>query len=255
MKRRYYIILAIISYLIFALASTPAAKVISLAQNNFNLPVKFYGVQGSIWNGQADSLLAQNHRIDQLKWSLNPAALLLASISADIQASIKEQNIIGHISVNMNGDIEAKDLRATLSAKDVQQLAAMPFGELDGKFVLNIESLSWPGNGIPDTTGTIKWHQAKLTLVEAVDLGQVIINIKPDDNDGMLIEIENKGGALSINGSIALSDKKQYRLQLDFNPASNANANIKQSLAMFAKRQSNGSYRFKQNGNLNQLGL
>jgi len=255
MKHRYYIILAISSYLFFALASTPAAKVISLAQDNFNLPAKFYGVQGSIWNGRADNLLVQNHRIDQLQWSLNPAALLLANISADIQASIKQQNIIGHVSVNLSGDIEAEDLRTTLSAEDVQQLIALPFGELGGKFVLNIESLTWSGEGIPNATGTIKWRQAKLTLVETVDLGQVLVKINPDDKNGLTIKIENKGGALSIDGNIALSDKKQYKLQLDFNPASNANANIKQSLAMFAKRQSNGSYRFKQNGNLNQLGL
>jgi len=255
MKRRYYIILAISSYLFFALASTPAAKVISLAQNNFNLPAKFYGVQGSIWNGRADNLIVQNHRIDQLKWSLNPAALLLANISADIRASIKEQNIVGHISVNMSGEIQAEDLRATLSAEDVQQLIAMPFGELGGKFVLNIESLNWSGEGIPDTTGTIKWRQARLTLVDTVDLGQVLVKINPDDNNGLLIKVENKGGMLSIDGKLTLSDKKQYKLQLDLNPASNANANIKQSLAMFAKRQSNGSYRFKQNGNLNQLGL
>jgi general secretion pathway protein N len=255
MKQRYYVILALCSYLFFALASTPAAKVISLAQKNFNLPVKIYGVQGSIWNGQADNVLVQQHRIDQLKWSINPASLLLASLSADIQASIKEQNVIGHINVNMSGDIHAEDLRAKLSAADIQQLVAMPFGELGGEFILNIQSLDWSGTGIPSTTATIKWRQAKLTLVDTVDLGQVLVNIKPDEKNGLSLEVKNKGGALSIDGSIALSDKKQYKLLLNFNPASNANSNIKQSLSMFAKKQSNGSYRFKQNGNLNQLGL
>lgn len=255
MKRRYYILIAACSYLFFALANTPAAKVISLAKNNFSLPVQFYGVQGSIWNGQADSILVQSHRIDTVQWSVNPAALLLARISADIQAQIKEQNIIGHVSINMSGDIHAEDLRAKLNAKDVQNMIAMPFGELGGEFNLNIESLTWPGDGLPDTTATIKWRNAKLTLVDTVDLGLVTVNITPDDENGLSISMNNTAGMISIEGTIQLDSNKQYKLKIDFKPASNANDNIKQSLSMIAKKQSNGSYRLKQNGNLDQFGL
>ena len=255
MKRRYYIIIAVCSYLFFALASTPAAKVISLASSNFKLPAKFYGVQGSIWNGQVDSLHINKHRIEQLHWQLNPASLLLANLSADIQARVKEQNVVGHININMSGEIDAEDLRTKLSAEDVQKMADMPFGELGGEFILDIESLHWSGSGLPTTTVTIKWRNAKLTLADTVDLGQMTIDVKPDDKNGLAINISNKGGVISVNGSVEVSDKKQYKLSVDFKAANNANSNIKQSLGMFAKRQSNGSYRFKKKGNLKQLGL
>jgi len=255
MKRHYYILIAACSYLFFALANTPAAKVISLAKNNFSLPAQFYGIQGSIWNGRADSVLIKPHRIDSVHWSLNPAALLLARISADIQAQLKGHNIKGHVSINMSGDIQAEDLRAELNAKDVQNMIAMPFGELGGEFNLNIESLNWAGDGLPDTIATIKWRNAKLTLADTVDLGQVTVDIKPDDKDGLSISMNNTAGMISLDGAIQLNSNRQYKLKIDFKPANNANANIKQSLAMFAKKQSNGSYRFKQNGNLSQLGL
>jgi general secretion pathway protein N len=255
MKPHYYILIAVCSYLFFVLAGTPAAKVIALANNNFNLPVKFHGVQGSVWNGQIDSLTVNSQRIEQIQWSINPAALLLASLTADIQANIKNQRLTGRISVNMNGNIQAKDVHTKISAAEVQQLIAMPLGELGGDFSLNIESLHWQGAGLPATTATIKWRNAKLTLVDSVDLGQMLINIRPDDKGGLAINMSNSGGVISIDGTIQLSDKKQYTLLINFKPSSHAKDNIKQSLAMFARRQSNGSYRLKQNGNLSQFGL
>ena len=255
MKLRNYIIIAVCSYLFFALDSTPAAKIISLAKNNFDLPAQFYGVQGSIWNGQAESIVAQDSRIDAVQWTINPAALLLAHISADIQGQIKQQDVAGHVSLNMSGNIHVEDLRTTLSANEVQNMLAMPFGELGGEFNLNIKSLYWTDEGLPEAIATIEWRNAKLTLADTVDLGKVTLDIKPDEKDGLSININNITGMISINGKIQLSSNKQYNLQIDFKPSSNANTNIKQSLAMFAKRQSNGSYRFKQTGNLKQLGL
>ena len=133
MKQRYYVILAIISYLFFTLVNTPAATVISLAEKNLQLPVKFYGVQGSIWNGTSDTVLIQGQPpVNMLQWSLNPLALLIGSLSADIEAQVKQQKIIGNLSVGATGNIEASNVRARLDASDVQQLLAMPFGELAG---------------------------------------------------------------------------------------------------------------------------
>ena len=255
MKRRYYVLIAVIGYLFFALASTPAAKVISLAKNNLTLPAHFYGVEGSVWNGSANSVLIDTHRIEQLHWSINPVALLLARVSADIKAQIQNQNVTGRVSINLMGDIHGEDIQAQLTAEDVQQLLALPFGELAGEFLLHIESVNWSDTGIPETVGSLQWLNAKLTLVDAVNLGQVMIEVKPDKEAGLIAVISNKDGMLSIDGDISITSQKNYIAQIDFKAASNANSNITQSLAMFAKKQSNGSYRFKQNGNLSQLGL
>ncbi len=256
MKKRYYIIIAIASYLIFTLVNTPAATVISVAEKNVKLPVKFYGVQGSIWRGSSDSLIIQGQPpINNLQWSLNPFALLIASISADIEASIKQQKVLGHISVSSDGTIEASDVRAKLDASEVQQLIAMPFGELGGEFNLNIQSLEWQNKGLPITTGTLKWKSAKLTLAETVDLGNVSISVNPGKDKDLIATLNNKGGSISIEGTVSLQDNKHYKLDLQFTPEKNASEHTKQSLQMFAKRQSNGSYRFQQSGNLRQLGF
>lgn len=256
MKQRYYVIIAVISYLLFTLVSTPAATVISLAENNMNLPTKFYGVQGSIWNGQADRVMIRSQQqLDNIKWSLNPLSLLLLSLSADIEAQVKQQKIIGNINIGVSGNISASDVRAQLNATDVQRMLAMPFGELGGEFNLDIKSLQWSGTGLPLASGKIIWKNARLTMVESVDLGQVELNISPGKDDQLLANIKNKNGQLNISGDASLMPDKRYTVDLNFNPQNNASNNIKQSLGMFARRQSNGSYTFKKSGNLNQLGF
>ena len=256
MKKRHYILIAIFSYLFFALAKTPAATTISLLEKNINLPAKFYGVQGSIWNGQADAItIPSQPQIDNLKWTINPLSILLASLSADFEADIKNQKVSGHINVGASGSIEADNIHAQLQAKNLQKLLTLPMGELDGTFDISVDSLEWTGEGLPKTTGKITWNKAKLTLVEAVDLGQVNVDILPAKDDGINIIIKNKNGVLSVDGNIEVNNKKLFKLSIDFKTNKGASSNISQSLGMFAKRQSNGSYRFKQNGNLKQFGL
>lgn len=255
MKTRYYILIAIFSYLFFALAKTPASTVISLLEKNVNLPAKIYGIQGSIWNGQADTLtIPSQPQINNLKWSLNPFGFLLASLSADLEAEIKNQKVLGRISIGASGNIEAEDIHARLKAEDVQELISMPLGELAGVFDLSIESLEWTGEPIPKMTGQLVWNKAKLTLADAINLGDVNVNFLPMKDNGLNIIIKNKNGMLNIDGNIEVDNKKQYKLNIELKPEKNA-GNVAQSLGMFAKRQSNGSYSFKQNGNLVQLGF
>ena len=256
MKQRYYIIIAVASYLFFTLMNTPAATVISLVDSNITLPVKFYGVQGSIWNGQADRVVLPNQPpVNNVQWSLSPLSLLVASLSADIEAEISQQRVIGNVSVGVGGTIEASDVRARLDASDVQRMLSMPFGELGGDFNIDMQSLQWSGKGLPRAEGQIKWKNAKLTMVETVDLGHVELNIKPGKEGELEVDVSNKNGQLSIEGKASVTADRRYMVDVNFNPQNNASNNVKQSLAMFARRQSNGSYELKKAGNLQQLGF
>ena len=254
MKRRYYVLIAVLSYLLFTLINTPAATVLSLAEKNMRLPAKIYGAQGSIWNGQADNIIVPGQpRIDNVSWSINPLALFIARLSADIEAEIKQQKVVGQVAVNSSGTLSASNVRSRLNASDIQQLAAIPFGELDGVFNISIDELEWDNKGLPIITGTINWQNAKLTLVEAVSLGNIDISIKPGTEKDLVATIKNSGGEISIEGTASLMDNRRYSVDIEFKPQNNARDSIKQSLGMFARRQPNGAYQFKNAGNLNQL--
>lgn len=256
MKIRYYILIGILSYLFFTLGNVPAAKVISLVEQNTSMPVKLYGVYGSLWDGGADQATIKGQPpVDNLKWSINPASLLLAQLSGELKASIKQQNIMGDFSIGPTGNISASDVRARIDAELVQELIQLPLGELAGVFNLNIESLELNPEGLPAVNGKLSWKNAKLTLLETVDLGNINLSVTPGDNNLLLATIKNKGGQLKLNGTADLSDKKMYSLDLTITPEESATDNVRQSLKMFARRQSNGSYLIKRKGNLQEFGL
>ena len=255
MKTRYYVLFAVCSYLFFTLATTPAAAVFSLVQKNSQLPFSLHGIDGSLWNGTAERItIPSAPKLTQLSWSLNPFALLLARVNASVETDILDNKLTGNISVNSSGELSGSDIQTRLQGKVVQQLLDLPLGEIDGDFNINIESFELAST-LPAIKGNVQWNKARFTLADTVELGNVDIKIKPADNNTMNISINNQGGNLSVEGSIVLMENKNYKLNLTFKPQANANNNIKQSLAMFAKRQSNGSYILKQNGNLRSLGF
>lgn len=255
-EKRYYILTAVISYLFFMVSSLPASKLISLAKENRLITAELYGVYGSLWNGGAEQLnIPKQLPVKNLQWSFNPASLLVAKISSEISGNIKDQNFIGSISVNAFGTVEANDVRARIESPVMQELINMPLGELGGIFNLNIESLILNDAPIPNINASLKWNNAKLTLTETVDLGNINIVVKPDNENQLTATISNKQGQLSLDGTASVDDKKLYSLDLRITPEANASSSITQSLSMFSRRQTDGSYLIKRKGNLRDLGM
>ena len=219
MKTRYYLLIAVLSYLLFTLVNTPAATVLTLAEKNLNMPAKLYGIDGTIWNGRADSLvIPRQPRIENVTWSVKPLSLFLASLSADVSALVKGQNVIATVKLGPTGTLQLSDLRSRLSAELVQQLINMPFGELSGEFNLDIKSLKLSNQQLPEITGQIKWKSATLTLAETVNLGHLDINIKPDADNKLLAKIKNTKGDIDVQGNIVIQPDKQYSIDISLVP-------------------------------------
>ena len=255
-KTRYYILTAVLSYLFFMMSSLPASKLVSLAEENKLITAKLYGVYGSLWNGGAEQINIPNQLpITNLQWSLNPASLLFAKLSSEVSGNLKNQKFIGNISMNAFGTVEASDIRARISSPIMQELIQMPLGELGGVFNLNVESIVLDNSPIPELTASLKWNSAKLTIAETVELGHVSIDIKSNSTNQLIATISNLKGQLSLDGTASVDDKKLYTLNLRITPEENASSDITQSLSLFSRRQTDGSYLIKRKGNLREFGM
>ncbi|MDH5764667.1 MAG: type II secretion system protein N [Gammaproteobacteria bacterium] len=255
MKPKHYILTAIISYLLFTIVTTPAASIFSLIQKDTKLPFTIQGIDGSIWNGSAERVIIPSApQLENIYWSINPFALLIANVSASIEAEIMNNILTGDISVSNDGSYRASDISTQLSSSTVQKLINLPLGELSGEFYINIESIQSTKN-IPVIDGTIAWEKAAYTLADTVNLGTINLIIKPADSNALKAKINNKGGDIAISGEIHIADNKTYKLDLAFAPLETTNNNIKQSLAMFARKQTDGSYLLRKTGNLRSLGF
>ena len=103
--------------------------------------------------------------------------------------------------------------------------------------------------------GTLTWIQSSVTISESAYLGNFSVLINEQDESPLSASISNKGGHLALNGTFTTSAQGEYSLQLSMKPNATASSNLSSSIAMFARKQSNGEFIFNNKGNLKQLGL
>ena len=248
LKTRYYLLFGLLCYLLFMLATAPAASLRLLLGDNDRVNVE--GLRGSLWQGHADRVIIDDaYPIDDLNWRLHPGALLLLKLSASLQGQFDARPFAAELSVSATGNVQAKSVRAEIAAATLAELAAIPLAQLDGDIDIELASLVWQRGGIPRANGQIHWRQARITVAESVELGDVDIRLEAQD-DGVLAKINNREGDLKTSGSARLGDDRQYQLNLILKPLAGAPANLQNSLAMFARRQRNGQFVVQSSGAL-----
>jgi len=253
MKKRYYFLTAILSYLILLVATIPASSLSDLVKSNS--PVSLQGVSGTLWNGKAFAITINNIQLKNTEWSFTLWKLLLGQIAADINTQFLENNINTEIGSSIMGRIFINNLSTKLPAKDIADYANIPLAQLDGDIALEIENAQWKQGELPVATGRINWTNATVTVAETASLGNVSIILGETEQQLLEADIKNQGGDIKITGKAELTPDAGYAVNIILSPTASASNNIKQSLGLFAKKQSNGQYLIKNSGPLNQIGF
>lgn len=250
MKKRYYFLTAIVSYFILLIATIPARPITDLL--NENSPVTIQGVSGTLWQGTAYSITVENIQLKKTEWSFSPWQLFTGKLSTDINTNLLDNNISAEVGTSLLGRYFINDLSAKISASEVAELANIPFAQLAGTITINIEHAQWKQGETPLATGEINWKDASITVADTASLGNIDI-ILSESEQQLNAEIKNQGGDLKIAGTAELAEETKYSVDVKLSPTATANNNLKQSLGLFAKRQSNGEYVLKKSGSLDQI--
>ncbi len=250
MKKRHYLLTAVIAYFVFLIATIPAKPVIDLV--NGNSPVTIQGVSGTLWNGKAYIVSFENIQLKKTEWSFNLWKLFIGSIAIDINSRFSGNDIAAQLGTSFTGRYFINDLSAKISAQAMTEIANIPIAQLDGMISLNIEHAQWKQGELPLATGEIKWTAAAITVAETASLGNISILLNETD-ELLTAEISNQGGDIKVTGSAGLVPEADYIVDIKLLPTATANNNIKQSLGMFTQKQANGEYTLKKTGSLNQI--
>ena len=252
MKKRVYIITAIVSYFALLVATIPAQTVSSII--NENSPVKIQGANGTLWHGKAFSIVINNStQLQASTWSFNAWKLLIGKIAIDLDTQYINNNLTSEIGVSFLGRYFVNDLNAKISAQDLAQLAEIPMAQLSGMISLNIVHAEWEQGEMPLAEGEINWKDATVTVAESASLGDLSIVLSESDQQRLNAEIKNQGGDIRISGTAELVSATDYAANVTLTPTESASNNIKQSLGLFAQKQNNGTYVLKKSGSLNQI--
>jgi hypothetical protein len=166
-----------------------------------------------------------------------------------------DNRVSAEIGSSFLGRLFINDLKAKLPASDIVTLANIPLAQLSGDISIDIEHAQWKQGELPTAIGQIYWNDASVTVMEAAALGNVSIMLDESDQQSLKATINNQGGDISIDGYAELVPEENYAVNIKLKTNAGASNNLKQSLGMFAKRQANGDFLFKNTGALNQIGL
>jgi len=163
MNRWLWFISACIVFGLSLLAHVPAQLVVPEQTGRLQL----LGVGGSVWRGEVKQILYDGKALPvrNLNWKVRPTALLGGTLKAEFHEQQAPEN---------RGQAELDLLSRQLELRRVQW--QLPGGALDpwfrtgvslkGQFVLDLQSLGFPANGlIPrQVQGRIDWQDAALRM-------------------------------------------------------------------------------------------
>ena len=254
MKKKHYLSIAVFSYILFFIVTIPIGTVLSTI--NDSKIIKIRGASGTIWNGQAVQIsINKNIILSDTEWSFNAWKTFIGQIAFQINTHHDQQDITGEVAISFLQQYSVNDLTAKISAEKVATLANIPLVQLSGMINLDIDHAHWKQGNLPLAYGKIIWQNANVTVAETASLGNVTITLSETEQDLLNADISSKGGDILIDGIAGLIPEADYTVDLKLTPTAQANDNIRNSLSLFAKKQSNGSFLLKKTGRLNQFGL
>lgn len=255
MKIKYYLITGTLALALFLIVNIPAALVVNAVSDQ--LPqIKIQNVSGTLWQGSAQQISVQSkHVFNNVNWSVCIGHLLLAEACVEFDASYKKNPLSGQLSVDLNNNLHGKNIKTVMNAKSLGQMITLPLGEIAGEISLDLDSIDYQPGGVPALNGVIKWNNASITIAEAAKLGDITISLAESEENPINATIANQNGQLAIAGTASVGASTDYSVDLSLTPNNTASNNLRSSLGLFAKPQTNGSFAVKNSGNLKKLGL
>ncbi len=258
MKRKtiQFSVVGVIAYLFFLVTQIPAIYVISVVESGFdnNPPVKLYGVDGTVWQGQAAAARIEGRMFTDVSWDLKPSALLLGSLSASFGIRNNDGHIQADVSRSFLGNIQLTDVQGRLAASDLLTLLKIPAIKLEGQFGFNLSELVLSDNKVTYAEGRIVWNGAATQFPQKLQLGDLAIDINSDD-EGIKAHLKDSGGPLDATGLLTLDDTGAYKFSGKFAARDGRNSSLARSLNMMGRPGADGKIELVNVGNLADFGF
>ncbi|WP_412971568.1 type II secretion system protein N [Glaciecola sp. MF2-115] len=246
MKPWKWVVLAIFTYLILLVAYIPAAHVLAFVQkNNPKLPVSIGSVEGTLWSGRVDKVIAQGIAINNLRWELSPWSLLLGKASIDLNGGkirdTQQTYVKGNISASLFNvqNISAQELKLFLPARSVMAQVPMPVPvTADGRFRVDIQDFEF-NNACINLAGKGSWLKGTVSgPTGVIDFGNFDANLACEGEQfSIQILPDNK---LNLDAKVLLSVAGKYKINGRFKPASDLPKEVHQSANFFGAADSQG---------------
>ena len=201
------LLLGLLTFVITALWLTPAAFVapyIERAAPN----IKIANASGTIWNGEAGSVRANNFDVGAIDWKVRPLSSLLSmSLVTDLIIKGAELNANGNMAYGLDKSIRLEAVKFDADASIVKRF--QPQVGLTGTFEGLIDNAEIQKGGFPIVNGVVNLVQGSV-IFPRIEPGNYRADISSED-DSLIAEISSVDSPLSLDGKASINSAWQYQ--------------------------------------------
>ncbi len=199
---------------------------------------------GTLWEGRALGLSVnfggQGVYLDTLEWDLSPFSLLLFSPTADIDAEGSGLRIKGQVGLLGDNHWRLEDGDISFPAG---LLGASSVGSFAGTMTFQLNQLEVDKRAVNALDGRAVWQSASWFMDRRWwPLGNFSADLSSVSGD-VIAMIFDQGGAIGLNGKVAVKPSGSYDFSGDIKPREGAPEELKTALAVIGERQPDDSYR------------
>ncbi len=206
------------------------------------------GISGTLWSGNAQTIIVDQVGIQNTKWSANPLSLLTGKIQAVV--SIDSPNLKGQFETSYSGSaVHTRDL---LLKGDLSLLA--PYFEkyglrINGKFDADFDNFEIE-NGVPrQASGTLQTYNTSILGLLPLNLGD-ITSVFDQQSQGMRIKLSNLNGDLDLIGVVTIDANGYYLVDLTLSRNDQTPEQVLQTVQLLGKKIGEDAVKLTRSGKL-----
>lgn len=246
-KKWQWFLLAVITYLLFLVAYTPASLVATYAEELSKKQVTMAGVSGSLFDGRADQIMLQGLRVNNVEWQLSPWSLLMLQANLDLKGgNIRNKNDIyikGTVAASLL-NTQAFNIQNTsvfVPTKTLLSQFKLPvFVTASGRFRVDVDELYFD-QGCQQLNGQGNWLNAAINVNKKdIDFGTFKAKLSCE-TPAFAVQImpDNK---LALDAKLRVDLKGKYEIDGEYAISEDLPNEIKEAARFFGKPKGDGSY-------------
>lgn len=252
-KVRNYLLLGMGCYLLFVLINVPVSVAVNYLLNGTDAAqtIKLSQLRGTVWQGEAQEAVISRVNLGKISWGLNSFGLLAGNVDLDVRILGENTQGNGNVAIGFGGKLALQDVDARLAAEQLNGLFnGMPVS-IRGNVLGKINDLEIKKGEVFRAKGRVVWQQAALQTPYAVELGDVLIEMEPQNkNTRFTITDQNETGQLKVNLKLEVQNSGKYRWEGTLSPRNSDQTKLGEFLRFLGRPDSAGNYWISRSGQL-----
>ncbi|MGI9301160.1 MAG: type II secretion system protein N [Gammaproteobacteria bacterium] len=238
------IVFGLFVYALALVATAPA----TLALPYIPPHVRAYGVDGSLWHGNAENVQINAFELGRTDWTLDPLPLIGAKLGANVEVKRSGLQGTGRLTAGRT-DVEINDADITADAVLINPYLRQFAGAIQGIFDVKLATLAFDQQKVNVADGNVMWREAQISAPFQIPLGEVSATLTQKGNN-VEANISNNGGQLGVKGKIILQPGWRYQIDVQLQPLEGLPEAIRSGLGLIGKPDARGAVRLRQQGQL-----